>query len=222
MDDLKLEVKKLSQAPDRKVFDAQPQWPSVVIPSSSTSAHALADAPVESPSGHGTASSHRDVGFGSVMTWTNVPVMGKPPDPPPLPISSTLQHPPLPLHYRSPPSLTIPPRPPFPSPLFQAPSPNNLPHHPAGRLPKPPFNKFNGENPRLWRSNCEKYFHMNAVDLSLWVSVASMYLEGNAACWYESIDNTPTIATWTTFCQSLHDRFDRDQHEAFIRQLFPN
>jgi len=47
-----------------------------------------------------------------------------------------------------------------------------------------------------------------------------MYLEGNAACWYESIDNTPAIATWTTFCQSLHDRFDRDQHEAFIRQLF--
>ena len=61
---------------------------------------------------------------------------------------------------------------------------------------------------------------MNVVDPSLWVSVASMYLEGNAACWYESIDNTPTIATWTTFCQSLHDRFDHDQHEAFIRQLF--
>ncbi|CAD6258053.1 unnamed protein product [Miscanthus lutarioriparius] len=57
-------------------------------------------------------------------------------------------------------------------------------------------------------------------DLKLEVSVASMYLEGNAACWYESIDNTPAIATWTTFCQSLHDRFDRDQHEAFIRQLF--
>ena len=61
---------------------------------------------------------------------------------------------------------------------------------------------------------------MNVVDPSLWVSVASMYLEGNAACWYESIDNTPAIATWTTFCQSLHDRFDHDQHEAFIRQLF--
>jgi hypothetical protein len=61
---------------------------------------------------------------------------------------------------------------------------------------------------------------MNFVDPSMWVSVASMYLEGNASCWYESIDNTPATATWTTFCQALHDRFDRDQHEALIRQLF--
>jgi hypothetical protein len=106
--------------------------------------------------------------------------------------------------------------------MFQAPSPtfhHHLPH-PTGRLPKLPFNKFNGENPRLWRSNCEKYFQMNAVDPNAWVSVASMYLEGTAACWYESIDNTSAIATWTTFCQALHDRFDRDQHEVLIRQLF--
>lgn len=47
-----------------------------------------------------------------------------------------------------------------------------------------------------------------------------MYLEGTAACWYESIDNTPAIANWTNFCQALHDRFDRDQHEALIRKLF--
>jgi hypothetical protein len=104
--------------------------------------------------------------------------------------------------------------------MYQTPSPHTLHNHPAGRLPKLPFNKFSGENPRLWRSNCEKYFNMNVVDPSMWVSVASMYLEGNAACWYESIDNTPAIATWTAFCQSLHDRFDRDQHEAFIRNLF--
>jgi hypothetical protein len=94
------------------------------------------------------------------------------------------------------------------------------PHLPNGRLPKLPFNKFNGENPRLWRSNCEKYFTMNNVDPAVWVSVSSMYLEGNAACWYESIDNSPAIASWQAFCQALHSRFDRDQHAVFIRQLF--
>jgi hypothetical protein len=94
------------------------------------------------------------------------------------------------------------------------------PHLPNGRLPKLPFNKFNGENPRLWRSNCENYFTMNNVDPAVWVSVSSMYLEGNAACWYESIDNSPAIASWQAFCQALHSRFDRDQHAVFIHQLF--
>jgi hypothetical protein len=96
----------------------------------------------------------------------------------------------------------------------------NPPHQHNGRLPKLPFNKFNGENPRLWCSNCEKYFTMNNVDPAIWVSVSSMYLDGNAACWYESIDNTPAIASWQAFCQALHAHFDRDQHAVFIRQLF--
>lgn len=47
-----------------------------------------------------------------------------------------------------------------------------------------------------------------------------MYLEGVAARWYQSIENTPAIASWSAFCQTLHGRFDRDQHEALIRKLF--
>lgn len=65
MDDLKIEVKKLSQVHDHKLFDEQPPW---------TSPRALDDVTVDAPSGHGIASSHWDVGFGSVTTWTNVPV----------------------------------------------------------------------------------------------------------------------------------------------------
>lgn len=61
---------------------------------------------------------------------------------------------------------------------------------------------------------------MHYVDRSLWISVASMYLEGAAARWYQSIEHTPATASWSSFSQALHDRFDRDQHKAFIRQLF--
>jgi hypothetical protein len=67
------------------VFDAQPQCLSVGSSSSMMPAHALAGAPIESPSGHGVVPPHRYVGFGSVMTWTNVLVTGKLPDPPPAP-----------------------------------------------------------------------------------------------------------------------------------------
>jgi hypothetical protein len=68
VDNLKIEVKKLSQALERKVFDAQPQWLSVDSSSFMTPARALADARVKSPSGHGVLPPHRDVGFRSVMT----------------------------------------------------------------------------------------------------------------------------------------------------------
>ena len=68
VDDLKNEVKKLSQAYDCKVFDTQPQWLNIGASPSATSARATAGVTVDSPSGHGATSSHRDVGFGSVMT----------------------------------------------------------------------------------------------------------------------------------------------------------
>lgn len=79
---------------------------------------------------------------------------------------------------------------------------------------------FDGKNPCLWRSRCEKYFHMYAVDPSLLVAVASIYVEGAAARWYQLIENTPATMSWSSFCKALHDHFDRDQHESLIRQLF--
>jgi hypothetical protein len=46
------------------------------------------------------------------------------------------------------------------------------------------------------------------------------YVEGPAAIWYRSIAPQLPTATWETFCQWLHDRFDRDQHELLLRQIF--
>lgn len=69
-------------------------------------------------------------------------------------MSSTMPRLTPPLPYRPPPPVTIPPRPPFPQPMFHPPSPQipNPNPHSTSRLPKLPFNKFNGENPRLWHS----------------------------------------------------------------------
>lgn len=176
VDDLRIEVKKLSQARDPKVLDVSPQWPNIVASSSSA------------PSGHGDASSYQDGGLGTGMVWTHVPVVGKqsepfpppPPPPPPNPRSTpTLPyrpppppnpspHPPplpspnLPRHQSPhpqprPPPLHIPPRPPIFTPRHQTPHEPIDSQHPnlTGRLPKLPFNKFDGENPRLWCSSCE-------------------------------------------------------------------
>ena len=186
VDDLRIEMQKLSQGREPMVFDVLPQWP--VFASSSSA-----------PSGHGDASSHRDGGFGTGAVWTHVPVMGKQSDPPPPPLhprsTPPLPHrppaPPYPSphlpphphpspHPPRPPPLYIPPRPPLSTPRHPTPHDTHDLQRPTGRLPKLPFSKFDGENPRLWRSRCERYFTMYAVDPSLWVSIATMYVEGTA------------------------------------------
>jgi hypothetical protein len=48
-------------------------------------------------------------------------------------------------------------------------------------LPKIQFPLFNGEDPQLWRSWCERYFDMYGVESSIWVKVAVMHLEGTVA-----------------------------------------
>jgi hypothetical protein len=61
---------------------------------------------------------------------------------------------------------------------------------------------------------------MYGVEESLWISVSEHYLEGPAARWFQSIESQIRTASWSTFCQLLHDRFDHDQHELFIRKVF--
>jgi hypothetical protein len=89
-----------------------------------------------------------------------------------------------------------------------------------GRLPKIQFSVFNGEDPQLWRSHCASYFDMYGVELSLWVRVASMHLEGLAVRGLQSAERRLKQASWQEFCSLILDRFDRDQHEALIHQLF--
>jgi hypothetical protein len=89
-----------------------------------------------------------------------------------------------------------------------------------GRLPKLKFLVFHGEDPQLRRFRCENYYDMYVVESSLWVRVASMHMEGSAARWLQSMERRIKGLSWGEFCALVHERFGRDQHEAFIRQLF--
>jgi hypothetical protein len=61
---------------------------------------------------------------------------------------------------------------------------------------------------------------MYNVDECIWVKVASMHFEGLAARWLQSIDHRIHSATWSELCSWIHERFDKDQHEILIRQLY--
>lgn len=61
---------------------------------------------------------------------------------------------------------------------------------------------------------------MYGIEESLWISMSEHYLKGLAARWFQSIESQIRNASWSTFYQLLHDRFDRDQHELLIHKLF--
>lgn len=50
--------------------------------------------------------------------------------------------------------------------------------------------------------------------------ISSMYFDGPAARWFQSIERTTSSMGWHVFCKLINDRFGRDLHELLIRQLF--
>ena len=232
LDDIRISVQKMAKTHARAVFDETP--PSTSVGNSPTKAAANvsevfpADLPVF---GRCVEPTTRDTGPGVVTTWLPVPAKGTCSDflhaspsinipcsrsaPPPLAAIPNSIH-----HQSRPPKLlrstpSLPPR-------YPPPRPPESPHQPpnTGRLPKLPFPKFDGENPHRWRSLCEKYFNTYEVHPSIWVSLVEHYVEGAAASWYQSLAPQLPMLNWTSFCQLLHDRFDRDQHESLLRQMF--
>jgi hypothetical protein len=93
-------------------------------------------------------------------------------------------------------------------------------HFPTGKLPKMNFPKFEGENPRLWKSRCENYFEMYLVDSYMWVKIATMHFEGQVALWLQFVNHIVQKTSWADVCSWIHDCFGRGQHEILIRQLY--
>jgi hypothetical protein len=61
---------------------------------------------------------------------------------------------------------------------------------------------------------------MYAKEEIVWVRVATMYFEGVAGRWLQSIEPRLPSLCWNQFCQLVHDFFGREQHELVIRKLF--
>ena len=54
----------------------------------------------------------------------------------------------------------------------------------------------------------------------MWVQVATMHFVGVADRWLQSVEPRLPSMSWRQFCQSINDRFGREQHELVIRKLF--
>lgn len=93
-------------------------------------------------------------------------------------------------------------------------------HGSLGNLPKLQFPLFDGDNPRLWKSTCEDYFHMYSVDPTVWIRISKMQFIRSAARWLQSVESQLATISWEEFIHMVSDRFGKDQHQVFLRQLF--
>jgi hypothetical protein len=87
------------------------------------------------------------------------------------------------------------------------------------RPPKSDFPKFDGENPKWWKKNCEKYFHLYDVDHETWASYATMHFVGNAALWLQNVEAEDEVETWEELCVAVHAKFGKDKHHRALEAL---
>ncbi|KAL5211653.1 hypothetical protein ABZP36_022500 [Zizania latifolia] len=87
-----------------------------------------------------------------------------------------------------------------------------------GDLPSMSCPQFDGNNPQVWRNNCEIYFDTYGIHPGQWVRLAILSFTGNASFWLQSVRSQLIGITWEELCDRLCARFSRDKHESLIRQ----
>lgn len=87
------------------------------------------------------------------------------------------------------------------------------------RPPKTDFPRFDGENPKWWKSVCEKYFALYSVEHDTWASFATMHFVGNAALWLQTFEAEHDVDSWEELCVAVHGKFGRDQHHKYLQAL---
>lgn len=91
---------------------------------------------------------------------------------------------------------------------------------PRHRMPKMDVPRFDGDQLKLWRIQCEDYFEMYGTAPALWVRLASLQFTGPADRWLSSIKSSIRKYTWSEFSQEVVCRFGRNQHQSLIRKLY--
>jgi hypothetical protein len=86
-------------------------------------------------------------------------------------------------------------------------------------LPKLDFPKFNGENPKIWAKKCEVYFDVFSVPESLRTRYATLNFTDRAALWLGTVVVSGHIEDWVVLCQLVFNRWGKDQHQVFMRQI---
>lgn len=94
-------------------------------------------------------------------------------------------------------------------------------HQGGGRqvIPKMSFPKFDGSFPRIWRDKCLDYFKVFNISPVMWLTAATLHLEGNAAHWYQAFKLRNDVQNWPQFITAVEAKFGVDDHRQFMSAL---
>jgi hypothetical protein len=81
------------------------------------------------------------------------------------------------------------------------------------------FPKFDGTHPKIWLDNCATYFSIHVVPALVWLSSATMHLEGNAAKWWQAYKQHNPKITWISFCLAIEQEFGADDNRSALANL---
>lgn len=86
-------------------------------------------------------------------------------------------------------------------------------------LPKMPFPQFIGEQPKIWKDKCLDYFRIFDVPDHMWVAMASMNFDKNAAKWLQVYKAQFGLGTWDSFSKAVEDQFGYCDYREALTQL---
>ena len=84
---------------------------------------------------------------------------------------------------------------------------SDSPVTPRHAVPKMPFPKFFGDNPRIWKDYCLDYFHIFNIPESMWVTSASLNMDEHAAKWFQVYKLKHGVSTWSDFISAVEEQF---------------
>lgn len=87
------------------------------------------------------------------------------------------------------------------------------------RPPKTDFPKFDGDNPKWWKTVCEKYFALYSVEHETWASFATIHFVGDAALWLQTYEAEHDVDSWEELCVAINTKFGRDKHQKYLEAL---
>jgi hypothetical protein len=92
--------------------------------------------------------------------------------------------------------------------------------HATGKVPiKMNFPRFDGEFPRIWRDKCLDYFRVCNIHPTMWLTAATMHLEGNAAHWFQAYKLKHAVQGWPDFILAVEAQFGVHDHRQFMTDL---
>jgi hypothetical protein len=82
------------------------------------------------------------------------------------------------------------------------------------------FPKFDGQNPKVWKDNCQSYFELYQLPEGMWITVAHTHFERNAAKWYQASKHNHTFRDWDHFCSVIEEEFGSDDFRTTMNALW--